>query len=207
MVDAGRRPHRSPTRWNPHTRRPLSTTSRRLYLVSYMYKRQPRHRGHRPRGHRRRRPRGEHQGDRRPGRQGPCALREGVRRHPEEGLRRLRRPARHRRHHRLHGEAGGPEGHRAEDRLPEGLLRLPDGLRPLGPPVGLRPHRRRLLGRHGRDRRHRRRLRRPQRRVRPRGLPLPLRPAGLHHRQRLLHEGRPDRLHHLAPLRRQRLGR
>ena len=48
-----------------------------------------------------------------------------------------------------------------------------------------------------RDGRHRRRLRRPERRVRPEHVPVPVRPAGVHHRQRLLHEGQPERGHDL----------
>ncbi len=55
--------------------------------------------------------------------------------------------------------------------------------------------------------RDRRRLRRPERGLRPRRVPLVLRPVGLHHGQRLLQEGQPDRLDHLPALRRQRLGR
>lgn len=39
-----------------------------------------------------------------------------MRRHPEEGLRFLQRPARHQRRHRLPGRAGGEEGHRPPDR-------------------------------------------------------------------------------------------
>ena len=50
----------------------------------------------------------------------------------------------------------------------------------------------------GPDGRDRRRLRRPERRGRPRHLPLPVRPAGLHHGQRLLPQGRPDRRHELS---------
>ena len=59
----------------------------------------------------------------------------------------------------------------------------------------------------GADRRHRRRLRRPQRRGRPRHLPLAVRPAGLHHRQRLLQEGQPERRPPQLPAGRHRLGR
>ena len=43
------------------------------------------------------------------------------------------------------------------------------------------------------DRRGGRRLRRPERRGRPGGVPRPVRPAGLHHRQRLLPQGQPGR--------------
>ena len=42
------------------------------------------------------------------------------------------------------------------------------------------------------DDRDRRRLRRPEHRVRPRGVRPAVRPAAVHHRQRLLPEGRPD---------------
>ncbi|CAK7288113.1 Exonuclease SbcC [Streptomyces misionensis JCM 4497] len=108
MVIAGRRPHRHNPPVAPH-RRPLPITPRRLY-VAYDHPDPPPHirqlapdrlgrrRSHRarPRGPRHRRPRGgghpaqgERQDHRRPGRQGPCAVHEGVRRHPEEGLRRL----------------------------------------------------------------------------------------------------------------------
>ncbi len=63
---------------------------------------------------------------------------------------------------------------------------------------------------HGRIRRHRGdrgRLRRPRlRRGRPDHLPQPVRPARLHHGQRLLREGEPDRQHHGVAEGRQRLG-
>ena len=136
--------------------------------------RRARHRRSRERRHHRRdprRPQDEHQGDRRPGRQGPRAVHEGMRRDPEEGLRRLQRAPRHRRHHRLHGEAGRAEGQHAQDRQAERRLRRPDRLRPLRHPVRLRPDRRGRLQRLRRDGRHRRRLRRPQRRGRPGHLP------------------------------------
>ena len=79
-----------------------------------------------------------------------------------------------------------------------GLDVLQPGERPRGgharlPPAGLRPHLpvadRRGLG-HGGDRR---RLRRPQRPGRPGHLPQHLRPAAVHDRQRLLHQGQPER--------------
>ncbi|CAG7657977.1 hypothetical protein SBRY_90106 [Actinacidiphila bryophytorum] len=60
--------------------------------------------------------------------------------------------------------------------------------------------------RRGTDRRHRRRVRRPERRGRPRDLPPAVRVAGLHHRQRLLQQGGPARRGQL-PLPRPRLGR
>ena len=55
------------------------------------------------------------------------------------------------------------------------------------------------------DDRDRRRLRRPDRRERPRRLQQPVRAAGLHDGQRLLQEGQPDRRHEL-PAQGRRLG-
>ena len=71
----------------------------------------------------------------------------------------------------------------------------PSGLRPGRPAVRLQAavgHRRRRP-----DGRHRRRVRRPDRRGRPGRLPQPVRAAGLHHGQRLLQEGQPERRHAL----------
>ena len=106
----------------------------------------------------------------------------------------LLRPAAQRR--RLHSEAP-LRRHAAGDA---------QRLRPVEPAVGLRA----AVGR-GRRRRparlHRRRLRRPERRVRPRDLPHPVRPAGLHDGQRLLPEAQPERRDQPAAGRRHRLGR
>ena len=57
------------------------------------------------------------------------------------------------------------------------------------------------------DRRHHRRLRRSDRAVRPHGVPQSVRPARLHHRQRLLPEGEPERRDLTVAGRQQRLGR
>ena len=79
----------------------------------------------------------------------------------------------------------------------------PLGLRPRRPGERLQPagERRRRT-----DRRDRRRVRRPERRGRPRGLPRAVRPAAVHHGQRLLPQGRPARRHQL-PDPEHRLGR
>ena len=58
----------------------------------------------------------------------------------------------------------------------------------------------------GQDRRDRRRLRRPERRERPRDLPQPVRPAGVHDGQRLLPQGQPERRDEPAADRRTRAG-
>ncbi len=79
--------------------------------------------------------------------------------------------------------AGAPRRQRA------GARRLhPAGARAGRPARRVQPSRERHLGPDGGDRR---RLRRPERRVRPRRLPLAVRPAGVHHRERLLQEGEP----------------
>ena len=87
---------------------------------------------------------------------------------------------------------------RRRDRRPAGQRRHAERhhavrLLPGRPAVGLQP----AVGdrRHRPDRGHRRRLRRPVGRGRPGRLPRPVRSAGLHHGQRLLPQGEPDRRH------------
>ena len=89
-----------------------------------------------------------------------------------------------------------PVGRRDHRARRDPALRRPVGLRAGRPAGGLRP----ALGDRRRrpDGRHRRRLRRPERRGRPRRLPRAVRPARLHHRERLLPQGQPDRRHQLA---------
>ena len=84
-----------------------------------------------------------------------------------------------------------------------GRQRRPRRLRPGIPAVGVQ----RAVG-HERSRtdgRDRRRLRRPDGRERSRHVPLPVRPAGVHDRQRLFQQGRPGR-HEDLPGRRRRVG-
>ncbi|WP_369392958.1 hypothetical protein AB5J72_39335 [Streptomyces sp. CG1] len=50
----------------------------------------------------------------------------------------MQRPARHQRHHRLPGTAGGEEGRRTPDRPAERRRALPHRLRPQRPAVNLR---------------------------------------------------------------------
>ncbi|CAG7646127.1 hypothetical protein SBRY_40333 [Actinacidiphila bryophytorum] len=98
-------------------------------------------------------------------------------------------------------QGAGP--HRRRRREVRRAERHPLRLRAVQPAVGVQP----ALGDGGFRpyRRDRRRLRRPDRGSRPGGLPQPVRPAGLHHRQRLLQEDRPERRHHL-PAQGRRLG-
>jgi hypothetical protein len=105
---------------------------------------------------------------------------------------------------------GGPQDRRQRAVGPQRLLRRPDAggstgrVRPGGPGFGLPPghHRRQWSdGRGGRC------LRQPVGRGGPCRLPRPVRPARLHHRQRLLPQGEPGRFP-VSPARRQlRLGR
>ena len=73
----------------------------------------------------------------------------------------------------------------------------------MGPPICRAPMRsRRRRPRPGGDGRDRRRVQRSKRGVGPRGVSLPIRTVRLHHSERVLPKGQPDRRHHLS--RRQR---
>ena len=105
---------------------------------------------------------------------------------------------------RLSGAAEGQEADLRQRHVrPAGLERHPRGLRAGRPAVGLRP----AVGqrRERPDGRHRRRLRRPDRGPGPGDVPVAVRRVGLHHRQRLLHQGEPERRQHPAQ-HRHRLG-
>ena len=113
------------------------------------------------------------------------------------GHRPLQRPRPHRRHRPLRAPRAAGRAHECR------VARQQRRLRPVVPPVGVQHtlrHRRCRA-----DDRDRRRVRRPAGGGGPRHLPLVLRLARLHNRQRLLPQGQPERGHHV-PRRQRRVG-